>query len=94
MSLVTSREFRPQILTFGLWQRRPDPSNVAKKIGLQQFGSAPLAASGFDPAKVDAEFFVGTQVHTNFLINIGYGDTTKLFPRDPRLAFEEIAHFA
>lgn len=50
--------------------------------------------SGFDPAKVDAEFFVGTQVHTNFLINIGYGDTTKLLPRGPRLAFEEIAHFA
>jgi len=50
--------------------------------------------SGFDPAKVDAEFFVGTQVRTNFLINIGYGDTTKLFPRSPRLAFEEIAHFA
>jgi 3-hydroxypropanoate dehydrogenase len=50
--------------------------------------------SGFDPAKVDAEFFVGTQVRTNFLINIGYGDTTKLFPRSPRLAFEEMAHFA
>jgi len=50
--------------------------------------------SGFDPAKVDAEFFVGTRVRTNFLINIGYGDTTKLFPRSPRLAFEEIAHFA
>jgi 3-hydroxypropanoate dehydrogenase len=43
--------------------------------------------SGFDPAKVDAEFFVGTQVRTNFLINIGYGDTTKLFPAQPRASF-------
>jgi 3-hydroxypropanoate dehydrogenase len=50
--------------------------------------------SGFDAAKVDTEFFVGTQVRTNFLMNIGYGDTTKLFPRSPRLAFEEIARFA
>ncbi len=49
--------------------------------------------SGFDPAKVDAAFFSGTQVRTNFLLNIGYGDTTKLFPRSPRLAFEEIARF-
>jgi len=49
--------------------------------------------SGFDPAKVDAAFFAGTQVRANFLLNIGYGDTTKLFPRSPRLAFEEIARF-
>jgi 3-hydroxypropanoate dehydrogenase len=49
--------------------------------------------SGFDSAKVDAAFFAGTQVRTNFLLNIGYGDTTKLFPRSPRLAFEEIARF-
>ncbi len=50
--------------------------------------------SGFDPAKVDAAFFAGTQVRANFLLNIGYGDTTKLFPRSPRLACEEIARFA
>jgi 3-hydroxypropanoate dehydrogenase len=49
--------------------------------------------SGFDRAKVDAAFFTGTQVRTNFLLNIGYGDTAKLFPRSPRLAFEEIARF-
>ncbi len=49
--------------------------------------------SGFDRTKVDAAFFTGTQVRTNFLLNIGYGDTAKLFPRSPRLAFEEIARF-
>ncbi|MGD9543149.1 MAG: malonic semialdehyde reductase [Methylocystis sp.] len=47
--------------------------------------------SGFDRAKVDAEFFQGTRIKSNFLINIGYGDPAKLYPRGPRLAFEEIA---
>jgi 3-hydroxypropanoate dehydrogenase len=50
--------------------------------------------SGFDPATVNAAFFVGTRIRTNFLLNIGYGDVAKLFPRNPRLAFEEIARFA
>ncbi|WP_404423661.1 malonic semialdehyde reductase [Thalassospira australica] len=45
--------------------------------------------SGFDNAKVDAEFFGGTQVKSNFLINIGYGDPSKLFDRSPRLSFDE-----
>lgn len=43
--------------------------------------------SGFDNAKVDEAFFAGTQVKSNFLINLGYGDAEKLFPRSPRLAF-------
>ena len=47
--------------------------------------------SGFDNAKVDVEFFSGTAVKSNFLINIGHGDPAKLFPRSPRLSFEEIA---
>jgi len=50
--------------------------------------------SGFDNAKVDAEFFAGTSIRSNFLCNIGYGDVAKLFPRSPRLAFDEIARFA
>jgi 3-hydroxypropanoate dehydrogenase len=45
--------------------------------------------SGFDNAKVDASFFAGTTVRSNFLINLGYGDSTKLFPRGPRLAFAD-----
>jgi 3-hydroxypropanoate dehydrogenase len=47
--------------------------------------------SGFDKAKVDAEFFQGTRIKSNFLINIGYGDPARLYPRGPRLDFEEIA---
>jgi 3-hydroxypropanoate dehydrogenase len=50
--------------------------------------------SGFDNAKVDAEFFAGAEVRSNFLCNIGYGDPAKLFPRSPRLDFDETAQFA
>ncbi len=50
--------------------------------------------SGFDNAKVDAEFFAGTDIKSNVLINIGYGDAAKLFPRSPRFAFDQIASFA
>lgn len=50
--------------------------------------------SGFDNAKVDAEFFAGTKVKSNFLVNLGYGDPDKLFPRSPRLDADEIAQFA
>jgi 3-hydroxypropanoate dehydrogenase len=45
--------------------------------------------SGFDNAKVDAAFFAGTTVKSNFLCNLGYGDASKLHPRSPRLRFEE-----
>jgi 3-hydroxypropanoate dehydrogenase len=45
--------------------------------------------SGFDAAKVNAEFFPDGKWKINFLCNIGYGDATKLFPRNPRLPFEE-----
>jgi 3-hydroxypropanoate dehydrogenase len=45
--------------------------------------------SGFDNDKVDAVFWAGTTVRTNFICNLGHGDPAKLFPRSPRLAFEE-----
>jgi len=45
--------------------------------------------SGFDNAKVDEAFFKGTSWRSNFLCNIGYGDATKLYPRGPRLSFDE-----
>lgn len=47
--------------------------------------------SGFDNAGVDAEFFAGTSIRSNFLLNLGYGDKAGLFPRSPRLASTEIA---
>jgi 3-hydroxypropanoate dehydrogenase len=45
--------------------------------------------SGFDAATVDREFFAGTSVQSNFLCGLGYGDTTRLFQRLPRLSFDE-----
>ena len=47
--------------------------------------------SGFDPAGVKAEFFAGTNVEPNFIVNLGYGSDENLFPRSPRLAFDEAA---
>jgi 3-hydroxypropanoate dehydrogenase len=47
------------------------------------------AMSGFDNAKVDAEFFPSSSVKSNFLCNLGYGDHSKVFPRNPRLDFDE-----
>ncbi len=44
---------------------------------------------GFDRAKVDAEFFPDGTWKSNFLLNLGYGDAAGLFPRNPRLAFDE-----
>ena len=45
--------------------------------------------SGFDNAKVDETFFAGTQIRSNFLCNLGYGDPAKLYPRNDRLAFDD-----
>jgi 3-hydroxypropanoate dehydrogenase len=45
--------------------------------------------SGFDAAKVDEAFFKGTDIKSNFICNLGYGDATKLFPRSPRMEFDE-----
>lgn len=50
--------------------------------------------SGFDNAKLDELFFAGTTVKSNFLINLGYGDVAALFPRSPRLSFDEAASIA
>jgi len=57
---------------------------AARSLGLD---CGPM--SGFDNAKVDATFFAGTTVKSNFLCNLGYGDASKLYPRSPRLDFEE-----
>ncbi len=47
--------------------------------------------SGFDAAKVDAEFFPDGTVKTNFIAALGHGDHTKLYDRLPRLAFADAA---
>ena len=49
--------------------------------------------SGFDSDKVDTAFFPDCRYHTNFLLNIGYGDRGTLWPRLPRLGFDEVARW-
>ncbi len=52
------------------------------------------AMSGFDNAAVDAAFFGESKWKSNFLINLGYGDSSGNWPRGPRLAFHEMARIA
>jgi 3-hydroxypropanoate dehydrogenase len=84
------------------------PENVLETLGLRnsslQGAYFMLAArslgldcgpmSGFNNAKADAAFFAGTSVKSNFLCNLGHGDASKLFPRSPRLGFEEVCRIA
>jgi 3-hydroxypropanoate dehydrogenase len=80
----------------------PDP--VAKEVvalrnGTLQAGYLILAAralgfdcgpmSGFDNAGVDKDFFAGTGIKSNFIVSIGKGTDENLYPRNPRLTFEE-----
>ncbi len=57
---------------------------AARAVGLD---CGPM--SGFDIAKVNAEFFPDGRYSTNFLINLGYADHSKEFKRNPRLSFEQ-----
>ena len=57
---------------------------VARAVGLD---CGPM--SGVDLAKVNAEFFPDGRLQANFLINLGHGDDSKLFDRNPRLEFEQ-----
>jgi len=58
---------------------------AARSLGLD---AGPM--SGFDNAKVDAEFFAGTSVKSNFICSLGYGDPSKIFKRSPRFRFEDV----
>jgi 3-hydroxypropanoate dehydrogenase len=62
---------------------------AARALGLD---AGPM--SGFDKAKVDEAFFATSGWKANFLVNLGHGDPSALFPRAPRLGFEEAAILA
>lgn len=80
---------------------RPEPvlETVALRNGSLQGAYLILAAralgldcgpmSGFNNAMVDEAFFAGTAIRSNFLVNLGKGDPSSLFPRSPRLGFDE-----
>jgi 3-hydroxypropanoate dehydrogenase len=50
--------------------------------------------SGFDNAGVDRVFFAGTRIQSNFICCLGYGKPESIFPRNPRLTFDEAGRFA
>jgi 3-hydroxypropanoate dehydrogenase len=60
-------------------------------IALRAVGLDTGPMTGFDNAKVDSEFFPEGHIKSNVLINIGYGDHEKLFPRSPRFSFDQVA---
>lgn len=93
----------PQVPQFANFFKGPENERFARTNALRnsslQGGYLILAArslgldagpmSGFDSAKVDAAFFPDGRYRSNFLLNLGYGDRSKLYPRNPRLTFEE-----
>ncbi|MBL8296970.1 MAG: malonic semialdehyde reductase [Rhodanobacteraceae bacterium] len=50
--------------------------------------------SGFNSALADELFFADTQVKSNFLVNIGYGNPATLKPRNPRFTFDQVCRIA
>ena len=60
-------------------------------LALRAVGLDTGPMTGFDTEKADAEFFPDGRFKSNVLINIGFGDHTKLFPRSPRFNFDQIA---
>lgn len=80
---------------------KPEPvlETVALRNGSLQGAYLILAAralgldcgpmSGFNNALLDEAFFAGTAIRSNFLVNLGKGDPASIFPRSPRLGFDE-----
>ena len=62
---------------------------AARTLGL---GCGPM--SGFDAAKVDAAFWAGSSVKTNFICTLGHGNPAKVLSRSPRLTFEQACQLA
>ena len=60
-------------------------------LALRAVGMDAGPMTGFDPAKVEEEFFPDGKIRANVIINIGYGDDAKLFPRSPRFSFDQMA---
>jgi 3-hydroxypropanoate dehydrogenase len=60
-------------------------------LALRALGLDAGPMGGFDAAKVEAEFFPEGKIKANVIINIGFGDDARLFPRNPRLTFDQMA---
>jgi 3-hydroxypropanoate dehydrogenase len=93
-------ELFPHDQTAKTWFTNPEVEQVtAFRNGTLQGGYLIIAAravgldcgpmSGFNNAKVDAEFFAGTRIKSNFICGLGHGDPAGVFERNPRLSFDE-----
>lgn len=81
--LIASTAFRNSSLQGGYFIL------AARALGLD---CGPM--SGFDNEAVDAAFFAGTGIKSNFLCNLGHGDASKLHPRSPRPSFDDFCRMA
>ena len=72
-------------------EKNLDPIKFSGQIGLKAGFMLPFVKESTpdDPAKIDAAFWAGTRVKTNFICSLGRGDPSKVFQRNPRLSFEE-----
>jgi len=61
-------------------------------FAIRALGLDACGMSGFDNQQVDELFFKGTNWKSNFICTLGYGDDEKLYPREPRLAFDEVCN--
>jgi nitroreductase len=87
------------------WFKQPGVGEItALRNGTLQGGYLIMAAralgldcgpmSGFDNAGVDQAFFAGTKIQSNFICCLGHGTPESIFPRNPRLSFDEAGRFA
>src|SRR5690606_12178212 len=77
-------------------RERPSLRNMSLQAGYLIMAARALGLdagpmTGFDHARVDAEFFAGTSIKSDILVNLGRGDPASIHPRSPRLPFDEAA---
>ena len=94
--LTPQRDFKPMFAGNPELAARSAAQSGTLQVGylilaLRALGLDAGPMGGFDAAKVEAEFFPEGKIKANVIINIGYGDDAKLFPRNPRLTFDQMA---
>lgn len=92
--LFPSRDFRATFegkaaLIEEIGRRSSDLQGAFLAVAARALGLDCGPMSGFNAATLDAEFFPDGRWKSNFLMNIGYGVDDQLFPRNPRLDFDE-----
>src|SRR2546423_1435632 len=91
MNTALSKEAISQLFTEARTHHawRDTPVSDGLLLEVYELAKRRPTRSGFDDAKVDQVFFENSSWRSNFLCNIGYGDAAKLYPRGPRLRFDQ-----